>query len=58
MAKHADSEGVPNDIYEWMDRFNVFSIYEILPEIIDLWGLNIESEIEAKKNLNQAVAGR
>ena len=23
---------------EWLDQFNTFSIYQILPELIDLWG--------------------
>lgn len=50
MAKHADSE-VPDSVEEWLEQFDTFSIYQILPEIIKLWGLNMESESEAKKNL-------
>ncbi len=56
MAKHADPE-TPSDIYDWLDEFNTFSIYEVLPEILYLWGLNEESQIESKKKLNQ-VAGK
>ena len=56
MAKHADSEGVPDDVMEWLEKFNTFSIYEVLPEILKLWNLNEETMSEAKKNFDQ-VAG-
>lgn len=56
MAKHADQE-TPSEIMDWLDQFNTFSIYEVLPEILELWGLNQESQIESKKKLNQ-VAGK
>ena len=49
MAKHADPEGVPSEPDEWLERFNTFSIYEVLPQLIDLWGLNIETQAESKK---------
>lgn len=51
MAKHADPEGVPSGPDEWLERFNTFSIYEVLPQLIDLWGLNIETQAESKKNI-------
>ena len=50
MAKHGDKDAVPNDPDEWLDSFKVFSIYEIFQELIDLWGLNMESTSAAKKN--------
>ena len=56
MAKHADPENVPDDVMEWLERFNTFSIYEVLPEILKLWNLNEETMSEAKKNFDQ-VAG-
>ena len=56
MAKHANTE-VASDIYDWLDEFNTFSIYEVLPEILQMWALNEESQIESKKKLNQ-VAGK
>jgi len=56
MAKHANPE-VASDIFDWLDEFNTFSIYEVLPEILQMWALNEESQIESKKNLNQ-VAGK
>ena len=48
MAKHADNN-VPDSVEDWLDQFDTFSIYQILPEIIKLWGLNMESASEAKK---------
>lgn len=52
MAKHADKT-VPNSIDEWLDCFNTFSIYEVLPEIIKLWGLNIKTDVTAKKKFEK-----
>lgn len=48
MAKHAD-QSIPDDPDEWLERFNTFSIYEILPQLLELWGLNTETKISAKK---------
>lgn len=48
MAKHQNPD-VPNNPEEWLDEFNTFSIYEILPQIIELWGLNVEQQVESKK---------
>ena len=50
MAKHAEPEAVPDTPEEWLDGFNTFSIYQVLPEIIKLWGLNVQTDVEAKKN--------
>ena len=36
---------------EWLEQFNTFSIYEILPQLIDLWGLNVETQVQSKKNI-------
>ena len=49
MAKHADAS-IPNTPEEWLDRFNTFSIYQVLPQLIELWGLNVQTDVEAKKN--------
>jgi hypothetical protein len=35
----------------------MFSIYEVLPEILELWGTNLITDVNAKKNLNR-VAGK
>lgn len=36
MAKHADPN-IPDTPEEWLDAFNTFSIYQVLPKIIELW---------------------
>ena len=56
MAKHADPEGVPDDPDEWLEAFNTFSIYEVLPQLIELWGLNVETQAESKKNIAKLTA--
>ena len=54
MAKHADP-AIPDDVEEWLDGFNTFSIYQVLPELIKLWGLNVKTDAEAKKtSVNRA----
>ena len=55
MAKHADP-AVPNTPEEWLDGFNTFSIYQILPQIIELWGLNVQTAVQSKKNFAQRNA--
>lgn len=49
MAKYAELDKVPDSPEEWLDEFNTFSIYQVLLEIIKLWGLNIQSDVESKK---------
>lgn len=49
MAKHADPS-IPDTPEEWLDNFNTFSIYQVLPQLIELWGLNVKTEVESKKN--------
>ena len=52
MAKHADP-AIPDSPEEWLDEFNTFSIYQVLPSIIELWGLNVQTDIQSKKNFAQ-----
>lgn len=52
MAKHADPT-IPDTPEEWLDDFNTFSIYQVLPQLIELWGLNVKTDVEAKKNFAQ-----
>lgn len=56
MARHADPTAVPDDIIDWLEQFSTFSIYQILPAILELWNLNEQTKSDAKKNLDQ-VAG-
>ena len=55
MAKHADPN-IPDTPEEWLDEFNTFSIYQVLPSIIELWGLNVQTEVESKKNFARLTA--
>lgn len=52
MAKHADPS-IPDNPEEWLDGFNTFSIYQVLPQIIELWGLNVQTDVQSKKNFAQ-----
>lgn len=56
MAKHADPTQ-PEDINDWLDQFDMFAIYEVLPVILDLWTQNINTQIESKKKLEK-LAGK
>lgn len=56
MAKHADP-AIPDTPEEWLDAFNTFSIYQVLPKIIELWGLNVQAQVESKKNFDR-LSGR
>jgi hypothetical protein len=56
MAYHADST-IPKSIDEWLDQFEMFSIYQVLPEILELWGENMMAQVEAKKGLAE-VSGK
>ena len=55
MAKHADAS-IPDTPEEWLDNFNTFSIYQVLPKLIELWGLNVQTTVQSKKNLDQLTA--
>ena len=52
MAKHADPKQ-PDTPEEWLEQFNMLSIYEVLPQLIELWSLNTETGVKAKKNLKK-----
>ena len=54
MAFHADNS-IPGTIDEWLDQFEMFSIYQVLPEILELWGTNLITDVESKKNREQAA---
>lgn len=52
MAKHADVS-IPDSPEDWLDSFNTFSIYQVLPKLIQLWGLNTQTDVQSKKNFAQ-----
>ena len=55
MAKHGDPS-IPDTPEEFLDQFKTFSIYQVLPQLVELWGLNVKTDIEAKKNFAQLTA--
>ena len=52
MAKHADPTQ-PDNIGDWLDQFEMFAIYEVLPVILELWSVNIATQIESKKKFEK-----
>lgn len=56
MAYHADPS-IPKTIDEWLDQFDMFSIYQVLPQILELWGENMMTDVQAKKGLAE-VSGK
>ena len=49
MVKNA-GEDVPDTPDEWLDSMDrVFSVYEVLPVILELWGANLETTSRPKK---------
>lgn len=48
MAKHADGS-IPDTPEEWLEEFNMFSIYEIMPEILKLWNVSQKQTSKPKK---------
>lgn len=48
MNKHGDPSQ-PEGVDEWLDQFDAFDIYEILPKILELWNLNNKGTSVSKK---------
>jgi len=48
MAKHADNEQ-PDNPDEWLNQFEMFSIYVVLPQMIELWNLSNYTTSTPKK---------
>ena len=51
-----DEDASNMDLFS-LDQFNTFSIYQILPQLIDLWGLKVQTTVDARKNLAK-VSGK
>ena len=49
MARQAEPETIETSADEWLDTFGMFSIYEILPQIFQLWALNTKQTSTPKK---------
>lgn len=42
-------ETIEKDMDAWLDQFETFSIYRILPELIELWRITNEQQSKPKK---------
>lgn len=49
MARHANPDMTEKTADEWLDTFDMFSIYEILPQILELWAVNTKQTSQSKK---------
>ena len=49
MAYHADNT-IPDNINDSLDQFEMFYIYDVLPEVPGLWGTNLITDVDSKKN--------
>ena len=47
-GKKLNRETLEEDMTEWLDQFETFSIYHIFPEIMELWRLTREQTVEPK----------
>ena len=47
-GKTIERESVNKDMSEWLDQFDTFSIYKVVPQIMELWRLNTEQTSEPK----------
>ena len=52
MARQADPD-IPDDPDEWLDQFEMLSIYEVLPQLIELWQMNTFEISETKKKVEE-----
>lgn len=48
MARQYDAN-LPETPEDWLDEFDTFSIYEVLPQILELWHLNQTTTAKSKK---------
>ena len=48
MHKHGDPKQ-PADINAWLEQFETFDIYQILPEILEMWNLENKTNSKPKK---------
>lgn len=54
MARQYDAN-IPDTPEGWLDGFETFSIYEVLPAILELWAINAQTTAKSKKKIRQTV---
>ncbi|MFR4199607.1 MAG: hypothetical protein ACLT09_06945 [Flavonifractor plautii] len=55
MARHADPDMPEHSVEEWLDTFGTFSIYEVFPQLLELWQVNNLSIAESKKKRTRST---
>ena len=51
MAKRGDPDNVPDTADEWLENFEMFSIYTVMPQLIQLWQISASPTVELKKKI-------
>lgn len=49
MARQASPDMEEKTADDWLDTFDMFSIYEVLPHILELWAINTKQTSQSKK---------
>lgn len=52
MARQADPE-ISEDPDDWLDQFEILDLYQALPQLIELWGLNAAPIADEKKRADR-----
>ena len=55
MAKHGDPEMTAKSPEEWLDNFEMFSIWAVLRAILALWAANVATLSESKKKRDRST---
>lgn len=56
LAKHADPDNVPESIESWLDQFETFDIFAILPQIMEMWNAETRTTSKLKKKNEKLTA--
>ena len=51
MAKQADP--TIGDIEEWFDQFEMFSLFSALPQLSEMWQVEMSTSVEPKKKVSK-----
>lgn len=50
-GKELKRENIEKEMEEWLEQFELFSIYHIFPQLMDLWRLATEQTVEPKNQV-------
>ena len=50
-GRELHSETIEKEMGEWLDQFETFSIYRILPQIMELWRSETKTTVEPKNQV-------